>query len=89
MSNLFPFLYHAVQGLLAKEGSTHIGIRATTYSAEDFHDSDAMGIATLTAEASILKARLKAALRILESQGKNGTPLLHICSDKSLVHEAP
>lgn len=38
------------QGLLAKEGSTHIGIRATTYSSQDFHDSDAMGIATLTAE---------------------------------------
>eukprot|EP00438_Fugacium_kawagutii_P028753 Skav229653 [mRNA] locus=scaffold649:423436:425176:- [translate_table: standard] len=57
----------AKQGLLAKEGSTHIGIRATTYSAEDFHDSDAMGIATLTAEASIfkLKTRLNAAQRKL------------------------
>ena len=38
------------QGLLAKDGSTHIGIRATSYSAEDFHDSEKMGIATLTAD---------------------------------------
>ena len=46
----FSCLHLSLQGLLSKEGSTHIGIRATTYSAEDFHDSDAMGIATLTAE---------------------------------------
>eukprot|EP00435_Cladocopium_sp_Y103_P042310 s3165_g11.t1 len=45
-----PFRNCWEEGLLSKEGSTHIGIRATTYSAEDFHDSDAMGIATLTAE---------------------------------------
>jgi len=45
-----PFRNCWEEGLLAKEGSTHIGIRATTYSSQDFHDSDAMGIATLTAE---------------------------------------
>ncbi|CAK8988224.1 unnamed protein product [Durusdinium trenchii] len=45
-----PFRNCWAEGLLAREGSTHIGIRATTYSADDFHDSDAMGIATLTAE---------------------------------------
>ncbi|CAE7291927.1 gbh [Symbiodinium necroappetens] len=45
-----PFRNCWEEGLLAKDGSTHIGIRATTYSAEDFHDSENMGIATLTAE---------------------------------------
>ncbi|CAE7575701.1 gbh [Symbiodinium natans] len=45
-----PFRNCWEEGLLAKDGSTHVGIRATTYSAEDFHDSEAMGIATLTAE---------------------------------------
>lgn len=45
-----PFRKCWEEGLLAKDGSTHIGIRATTYSPQDFVDSEAMGIATLTAE---------------------------------------
>lgn len=45
-----PFRKCWEEGLLAKDGSTHIGIRATTYSKKDFADSDVMGIATLTAE---------------------------------------
>jgi len=45
-----PFRCCWDEGLLAKDGSTHVGIRATTYSPQDFDDSDAMGIATLTAE---------------------------------------
>ncbi|CAJ1388472.1 unnamed protein product [Effrenium voratum] len=45
-----PFRNCWEEDLLAKDGSTHVGIRATTYSAEDFHESDQMGIATLTAE---------------------------------------
>lgn len=45
-----PFRKCWDENLLAKDGSTHIGIRATTYSVQDFDDSDKMGIATLTAE---------------------------------------
>ena len=45
-----PFRNCWEEGLLAKDGSTHIGIRASTYSAEDFHDSEKMGISTLTAD---------------------------------------
>jgi len=45
-----PFRKCWEEGLLAKDGSTHIGIRASTYSSQDLLDSDAMGIATLTAE---------------------------------------
>eukprot|EP00931_Biecheleriopsis_adriatica_P105069 TRINITY_DN79665_c0_g1_i1.p1 TRINITY_DN79665_c0_g1~~TRINITY_DN79665_c0_g1_i1.p1 ORF type:complete len:567 (+),score=92.53 TRINITY_DN79665_c0_g1_i1:51-1703(+) len=45
-----PFRNCWNDGLLAKDGSTHIGIRATTYASEDFQESDAMGIATITAE---------------------------------------
>eukprot|EP00932_Pfiesteria_piscicida_P023008 SRR837773.9747.p1 GENE.SRR837773.9747~~SRR837773.9747.p1 ORF type:complete len:181 (-),score=15.54 SRR837773.9747:31-531(-) len=45
-----PFRKCWEEGLLAKDGSTHVGIRASTYSPKDFHDSDVMGIATLTAD---------------------------------------
>merc|ERR1719221_1254055 len=45
-----PFRLCWENGLLAKDGSTHVGIRATTYSDQDFKESDAMGITTLTAE---------------------------------------
>lgn len=45
-----PFRKCWEDGLFAKDGSTHVGIRATTYDYQDFVDSDEMGIATLTAE---------------------------------------
>jgi len=45
-----PFRKCWEEGLFTKDGSTHVGIRATTYSYQDFVDSDSMGIATLTAE---------------------------------------
>lgn len=45
-----PFRCCWDEGLLAKDGSTHVGIRATTYSVADFADSDKMGITTITAE---------------------------------------
>merc|ERR1719329_1896987 len=45
-----PFRNCWKEGIIAKNGSTHVGIRATTYSVQDLIDSDSMGIATLTAE---------------------------------------
>ncbi|CAK0824725.1 unnamed protein product, partial [Prorocentrum cordatum] len=45
-----PFRKCWEDGLLAKDGSTHIGIRGSTYAYQDLVDSDQMGIATLTAE---------------------------------------
>mmetsp|Transcript_13548 Transcript_13548/g.29666 ORF Transcript_13548/g.29666 Transcript_13548/m.29666 type:complete len:567 (+) Transcript_13548:276-1976(+) len=71
-----PFRKCWEENLLAKDGSTHIGIRASTYSPQDFHDSDAMGIATLTAD-DVHENGVEACLDVVRKRylKSNGAPV--------------
>jgi len=71
-----PFRVCWEDGLLAKDGSTHVGIRATTYCSDDFAESDKMGIATLTAE-DVHDRGVEACLQVVRErhQKSGGAPV--------------
>lgn len=76
-----PFRKCWEEGLLTDDNSTHIGIRATTWSAQDIPDSDAMGITTLTAE-DVHDRGVDACIEYVRSRAtKDGTVPVYLTID--------